>query len=77
MSALSDKLILAPSFVDALVFYEQETLYVGTTFTCQEILVVPPSALDNLGTPLDLEKYYYELPEVLKQLVTVSGYMQK
>ena len=74
---MSDKLILAPSFADALVFSEQETICIGNTFPCYEVLVVSPSALDNLGTPKEVYNMRNSLPDELQELMVALEYIDQ
>ncbi len=73
---LSDKLILTPSLLNAIQYIENETLYLDTQIPCDKILIAPPMAFDNLGSPSDLEdKFEDDLPPILWDFLRATNYL--
>lgn len=74
---ISDKLILTPSLLNAIQYIENETLYLDTQVPCDKILIAPPIAFANLGSPSELEdKFEDDLPPILWEFLRATNYIQ-
>jgi hypothetical protein len=77
VNTVKDKLLFTPSFLDAISGYgENETFYFDTKIPCDKILIAPPMAFTNLGSPSDLEdKFEDDLPPILWDFLRATNYL--
>jgi hypothetical protein len=82
INKMSDKLILSPSFMNVFRFAEAETLYLSDTFVCDEIQVLDPNRMVDLGTSDSIIEYInspgykeYPIPKILLEFLKVSQYI--
>lgn len=77
ISAIKDKLILAPSFLEAVgEWFEVETLYLDSKIPCDKIIVPPPSFFGKLRSVLMKgESGINSLPTNLQKFIKVTNYL--
>ena len=77
ISAIKDKLILAPSFLEAIgEWFEVETLYLDSKIPCEKIIVPPPSFFSKLRNVLMKgDSGVDKLPTNLQKFIKVTNYL--
>lgn len=77
VNTVADKLLFTPTFLDAISGYrENETFYFDTKIPCDKILITPPMAFHNLGSPSDLEDMSKDdFPPIIWKFLRAANYL--